>query len=52
MVAYPKVKVLRTFKREGLIRARLFGAMHAQSDILMFLDSHCEVTPGNKNFVH
>lgn len=39
-----RVKVLRTGKREGLIRARIMGAKVAQGDVLLFLDSHCEVT--------
>ncbi|VDO90118.1 unnamed protein product, partial [Heligmosomoides polygyrus] len=36
------VKVLRTKKREGLIRARQLGAEKASGDILIFLDAHSE----------
>uniref|UniRef100_A0A914BYD2 Polypeptide N-acetylgalactosaminyltransferase n=1 Tax=Acrobeloides nanus TaxID=290746 RepID=A0A914BYD2_9BILA len=35
-------KVVRTSKREGLIRARQIGAQAAHSDILIFLDAHSE----------
>lgn len=39
----PKVKVVRTPERQGLIRARVYGAHHAKGEVLVFLDSHCEV---------
>lgn len=39
-------RVLRTGKREGLVRARLLGANHAKGQILTFLDAHCECTTG------
>ncbi|XP_067280257.1 polypeptide N-acetylgalactosaminyltransferase 10-like [Pseudorasbora parva] len=42
MVRLPKVRILRTKKREGLIRTRLLGAGAAKGDVITFLDSHCE----------
>ena len=37
-----KVRILRTSKREGLIRARLLGANAARAQVITFLDAHCE----------
>ena len=40
---FSKLRVVETDVREGLIRGRMLGAMHATGEVLVFLDSHCEV---------
>ncbi len=46
MAQYPKVKIVRLPKREGLIRARLLGLEHATAPVVTYLDSHCECAEG------
>ncbi|XP_014204346.1 polypeptide N-acetylgalactosaminyltransferase 35A-like [Copidosoma floridanum] len=40
---HAKIRYYKTDEREGLIRARIFGARRATGDVLVFLDSHIEV---------
>ena len=40
------VRVFRTGKRSGLVRARLIGTKHVKGQVITFLDAHCECTEG------
>ncbi|CAK8694531.1 unnamed protein product [Clavelina lepadiformis] len=42
----PKVRLIRSPKREGLMRARLLGLAQATGDAVSFVDCHCECTVG------
>lgn len=42
----PKLRFLKSEVQLGLIKARMFGARHATGEVLVFLDSHCEVNEG------
>ena len=39
----PIAKVIRMKERQGLITARQTGAQAATADVILVLDSHCEV---------
>lgn len=41
-----KVKLLKTQQREGLIRARMFGARHSQGDVRKYKVSFSNLTNG------
>ncbi|XP_055592041.1 putative polypeptide N-acetylgalactosaminyltransferase 9 isoform X2 [Uranotaenia lowii] len=43
---YKLVRIIRAKERQGLIRARILGAKSARSQIITFLDAHCEVIVG------
>jgi len=42
----PKVRLMRNKRREGLIRSKLLALAQATSEVVTFMDAHCEVTQG------
>ncbi len=42
----PKVRLIRSKERLGLIRARMLGASNVRGEVVIVLDSHCEVNTG------
>lgn len=46
MSQIPKVRIIRAEQREGLIKARIRGALVAEAPTLTFLDSHIEAAEG------
>ena len=44
----PKVTLIRSPTRIGLMQARMLGAVNSKGPALVFMDSHVEVTPGEK----
>ncbi|EJD76631.1 N-acetylgalactosaminyltransferase [Loa loa] len=46
-VQWPMEKIItrRSGERLGLIKAKVYASRVARGDVLVFLDSHCEVTP-------
>lgn len=43
---YPKIRLVRSKERGGLVKARLYSSREARGEVLLFLDAHCEPTPG------
>jgi polypeptide N-acetylgalactosaminyltransferase len=43
---FPKVRLIHSPTRIGLIKARMMGAVNAKGPALIFMDSHMEVTTG------
>jgi polypeptide N-acetylgalactosaminyltransferase len=40
------VKILRSSKRVGFIVGKNLGARQATGDVIVFLEPHCEASPG------
>ncbi|ELT89149.1 hypothetical protein CAPTEDRAFT_34275, partial [Capitella teleta] len=45
-VLSPKIRIIRSEHREGLMRGRMVGAKEAKADTLVFLDAHVECNEG------
>eukprot|EP00039_Didymoeca_costata_P010943 m.149490 g.149490 ORF g.149490 m.149490 type:complete len:696 (+) comp15014_c0_seq1:69-2156(+) len=46
VASIPKTRVVAMKERGGLIRAKVHGVEHSTGEVLMFIDSHCEVNDG------
>mmetsp|Transcript_64118 Transcript_64118/g.134792 ORF Transcript_64118/g.134792 Transcript_64118/m.134792 type:complete len:679 (-) Transcript_64118:271-2307(-) len=46
LMQLPKLKLVRLGERRGLMLARMEGAWRATGEVVIFLDSHIEATPG------
>ncbi|ESO91997.1 hypothetical protein LOTGIDRAFT_121670, partial [Lottia gigantea] len=46
MANFPKVSIERLKKRQGLVQSRILGFNHTTAPVVIFMDSHCEVTNG------
>ena len=43
---YPKIRLIRSHRRQGIIPTRILGGRNAIGPVIVYLDSHVEVTPG------
>ena len=43
---YPKIRLIRSHRRQGIIPTRIMGARNAVGPVVIQLDSHVEVLPG------
>ena len=43
---FPKIRLIRSHRRQGIISSRILGARNAVGPVLIYVDSHVEVTPG------
>ncbi|XP_070507842.1 inactive polypeptide N-acetylgalactosaminyltransferase-like protein 5 [Chironomus tepperi] len=43
---YPKIRLVRSHRRQGIIPTRILGGRNAIGPVIVYLDSHVEVTPG------
>jgi len=43
---FPKIRLIRSHRRQGIISSRILGARNAVGPVILFADSHIEATPG------
>lgn len=46
ILQFPKVKLIRSPRRQGVMLSRMWGAVNAKGPVLVFIDCHMEVMPG------